>query len=208
MHEKWRIADQIVAHLLALIGAIVTIAASISIFTSKTIRGWIHVHSSWLFAIWLLTILAAFVVIDYMRNRNQSAPTGHDRDIVKKILQCLPPDGETIRWLKQEYIAKLVPVEHLDVIDEVRIPMHSNVLGMDNRKAHHAYCKLRDAMDKFRTHISYNMFMDDAYERMQLSGMWSREKREKAIATTEANQEALVAAYDDFLIICHRYGLD
>jgi general stress protein CsbA len=208
MHEKWRIADQIVAHLLALIGAIVTVAALISILTSKSIRAWIHVHSSWLFAIWLLTILAAFVVIDYMRNRNQSEPTRHDKGIVEKIFGCLPADGETIGWLRHEYIAKLVPVKHLDVIDEVLTPMHQNVLGMDNRKANDAYCKLRDAMERFRMHISLNMFMDDAYERMHLSGNWSQEERDETMTTIVANQEALVTAYDNFLIICHRYRLD
>jgi hypothetical protein len=208
MHEKWHIADQIVAHLLAFVGAIVTLAALVSLLASKGIRGLVHSHSSWLFTIWLLTILAAFVAIDSIRNRNQSEPTSHDKNIVKNIFRLLPADGETIRWLKNDYIGKLVPVKHLDVIDEVLVPMHQNVLGMDNRKANQAYCELRDVMEKFRMHISLNMFMDDAYERMLLSGQWSHKKRDETISITEAYQETLVVAYDSFLIICHRCRLD
>jgi hypothetical protein len=208
MHEKWRIADHIVAHLLAFIGAIVTIAALISILTSKTVRSWLHVHSSWLFAIWLLTILAAFVAVDYMRNRKQSEPTKHDKDLVRKVLRKLPADGETIMWLKHSYIAKLVLVKHLDVIDDVLMSMHQDVLGMDNRKANHAYCTLRDAMERFRSHVSWNMFMDNTYERMQLSGSWSEKKRDETMTAIVANQEALVLAYDNFLITCHQCRLD
>jgi hypothetical protein len=152
-------ADRLTKHLLSVIGAIVTIGGLLSLLTSGAVKTWVRNHSYWVFLALTLSIAATFVAVDYVRSKKRNEATEHDRSVVAKILDKMPPDGKAIVWLKELYLSKYAPV-----LDAVHDQMQRNVIGLDNAEANQAYDRLKIAIGNFRSLVSFNLFMDDDYK--------------------------------------------
>lgn len=81
---------------MSVIGAIVTIGGLLSLLTSGAVKTWIRNHSYWVFLALTLSIAAAFVAVDYVRSKKRKEATEHDRSVVAKILDKMPPDGKAM----------------------------------------------------------------------------------------------------------------
>ncbi len=192
---------------MSVIGAIVTIGGLVSLLTSEAVKMWVRNHSYWVFLALTLSIAAAFVAVDYVRSKKRKEATEHDRSVVVKILDKIPPDGKAIVWLKELYISKYAPVEYLNVLDAVHDQMQLNVIGLDNAEANGAYDRLKIAIGNFHSLVSFNLFMDDDYKTMTASQSWPWEQWKEVSHQLNEADDALVKAYDDFLRICHRNQL-
>lgn len=196
---------RLMKHLWSFIAALATIGGLLSLTSSTAIRTWINKYSYWVFLVLILVVgIVIFFAIDYAESIKRKEPSAHDRSVVAKILEAIPPDGKTIIWLKELYVTKYAPVKHIDTLDEVYDQMERNVIGLDDRKANRAYLALKNAIADFCTVTNFELFFDDHDDRM-LKMKWydSREEWKQTRDQLIEARDALVQAYDDFVRACH-----
>jgi NhaP-type Na+/H+ or K+/H+ antiporter len=200
--------DQAMRHLLSFIGAIVTIAGLLSLLTSQSVKTWIKDHSYLVFIVLILSVTTASVVIDYVLSKKRRIATAHDRKIAEGLLNELPPDGSLIVWLKEFFISKSIPVKYLDLLEHIASQMHLNVVGLDNPEANQAYRRLESSAYELHSLACFNLFTNEDYTLMQNSPDWPWEQWQEASKQISEARSALVEAYDEFLQVCHKGGLD
>jgi hypothetical protein len=191
----------------SLIASAVAIITLLTALASEPLKAWVRGHSYWVFVALVLSVAGAFGVVDYVSSRRRDGATEHDLSVVAKIVDGMPPDGDTIVWLKESFISKYVPVKYLDVIGAVRDQMERNVLGLDDPESNQAYETLRDALGEFHSLICSNLFMDDEYKTMISSDEWPWDQWKEASDQINEARGSLVRAYDSFLRACHRSQL-
>jgi hypothetical protein len=195
-------------HLLSLAGGVTTIAGVVSLVTSDSLKNWVKTHGYLVFLILVLAITAAFVVIDIILSKKRKQGAEHDRRIVAQFMEKLPPHSQLIVWLKESFISKSVPVKYVDVLDELAHGMKLNVIGLDNAPANQAHGTLLNAIQEFLEYVTFDLFANADHAVLQNSQDWNREDWLAASARINHARDALVKAYDDFVLVCHRSGLD
>jgi hypothetical protein len=207
MHQ-WRLVNQLMKHLWSFMGAIVTVAGLLSVLTSHSLKAWLKDYSYLIFIILVLSVAAAFVIIDYLVNKERRAATAHDQKLVGEVFDALPPNGSIMIWLKDQFVLKVVPVKYLDALDDVAYKMHLNVVGLDNPEANQAYRKLQDTIGTFYSLVESNLFMDGDPTVMKYAPEWPIERWRAASKQIKEARSTLIDTYDEFLRICHKNGLD
>jgi hypothetical protein len=202
-----RMVDRLTSHLLALAGAIVTIASLVALLASESVKTWAKSHGYWIFIAWILTILVAFIVVDYATNRKRKEATQHDRDFVGRLLSRLPPDGPTISWLKYGFISTEIAVKQMEPLDKLNEQLALVVVGLDNREANDAYDQLRDAIGEFERLVTLHLQLTPDYKRFKMPRM-TDEKFSEARQELLNARGMLLTTYDNFLKICHKNRLD
>ena len=138
--------------------------------------------------------------------------TAHDRELYQRLLKQIPPDGEVIDWLKNNFVLKYFPVRHLDTVAHVAKVMSLEVVGFDEQEANDRYNDLRQAIDNFYDKLLYYTFTDQSGQRLEVPAEWrDREDRTQyntAMSTIKEVRKAFVEAYDSFLQTCHNKGID
>jgi len=195
-------------NLLAAAGAVVAIIGVITIIFSPGVKGWVKAHGILVYYGLLALLLIALVAINFIRLAKARLASEHDRRVVSQFLAEMPSDGPVITWLKQNTVANGIPFEYLDIIENVYGAMNANVIGLDNRAANKAYRELAETMEKFRVFVALNTFPDKSYRRVWISDSWDWKARKEAAEHIESDQAAVVTAYDHFLLISHKDGLD
>ncbi len=195
-------------HLSSLIGVAAALAGILPMLTSNFVKNWVKSHSYLIFVILVITVTVAFVVIYFILNRKRGQATEHDRKIAANLLGALPPDGAIIVWLKKTFISKSVPIKYADILDDVLTRMRLNAVGLDNSQANEAYGKLREAIEKFTTLVTFNLFSNRDYTVLEKSPEWSWVQWKKASDDINEACTTLVKVYDEFLRVCHRNQLD
>ena len=139
-------------------------------------------------------------------------PSSHDQQLYRKFLDQIPPDGEIIDWLKNNFVLKYFPVRHLDTIAQVVKVMGLEVVGFDDKEANDQYNDLRHAIYNFHEQILYYTFTDQSGTRLEVPAEWrdrkDRKQYDTAMNTIKEVYKAFVETYDSFLQTCHRKGID
>lgn len=139
-------------------------------------------------------------------------PTAHDRELYHQLRGQIPPDGEVIEWLKNNFVLKYFPVRHLDAVSQVAKAMSLEVVGFDDKEANDQYNDLRQAIDNFYDKVLYYTFTDQSGQRLEVPAEWrDREDRtqyDTAMSTIKEVRKAFIEAYDRFLQTCHKKGID
>lgn len=139
-------------------------------------------------------------------------PSIHDRQLYRKFLDQLPPDGEVIDWLKNNFVLKYFPVRHLETVVQVAKAMSLEVVGFDDQEANDRYTNLRHAIDNFYDKVLYYTITDQGGTRLEVPTEWrDREDRKQyntAMNTIKEVHKAFVEAYDNFLQTCHKKRID
>ena len=142
----------------------------------------------------------------------ETRATAHDRDLFRRLLKQIPPDGEIIDWLKNNFVLKYFPVRHLDAVAQVAKAMSLEVIGFDDQEANGRYNNLRFDIDNFHDQILYYTITDQSGKRLEVPTEWrDREDRKQyntAMDTIKEVRKRFVEAYDSFLQTCHRKRID
>jgi KaiC/GvpD/RAD55 family RecA-like ATPase len=149
---------------------------------------------------------------EYSMFRRWRQATTHDRGLFKWVLREMPPDGQVIDWLKNNFMLKALPLRHLEVVEQVAKEMSLRVVGFDDKEADDRYTNLRSAIENFHSRILYYTFADQSGNWLEVPNEWrDREDRTQyntALNTITEVRNAFVDAYDSFLQTCHRKGID
>jgi hypothetical protein len=194
-------------NVLAVAGAIVTAAGLIAALFSATVKHWMRGHGLLIYYAWLALFLVTLVAINYVNLRKRRLASEHDSAVANSVLGAIPPDSSIVMWLKDNSVANEIPFKYLDAIDTVHAKMEANVIGLDDRVVNKSYRRLAVAMYEFRMLVALNTFPNDDYSIVRLSDQWSWEHRQEASRKIDKAQDALVAAYDHFLVVSHKHGL-
>jgi hypothetical protein len=142
----------------------------------------------------------------------EAQASGHDRDLFRRLLEQIPPDGEIIDWLKNNFVLKYFPVRHLDTVAQVARVMSLEVIGFDDQEANAQYDDLRHAIEDFHDKVLYYTITDQRGTRLEVPTEWrDREDRKQyntAMDTIKEVRKAFVEAYDTFLHTCHKKRID
>jgi hypothetical protein len=93
------LAVTLTKHLSSLIGSVVALAGTLPMLASKSVKTWVESHNYLIFITLVITLAAAFVIIDFILNRKRDQVTEHDRKIVANLLSTLPPNTRDFRCL-------------------------------------------------------------------------------------------------------------
>lgn len=196
-------------HMLAAVGAILSTAGIVALATSHSVKAWTRNNGTLLFVILVACVVAAFVTVDYLLHRQPSDPSMHDKKIFRRIYSLLRPEGSAIYLFKEETIWNGYRFKTLDKVDEVIHLIETDEIGMDNPHAEAAYRSLLASLNKFRSFQALNTFpAQGGSERAVLSGQWNYADRKEAGDKINDLATAAGAAYDSFLKVCHKYGID
>jgi hypothetical protein len=206
--KRSSLASILAKHLLSVAGGVVTLAGLLPLLTSSSLKAWLKIHSYLVFVVLILVVTAACIIVDVILSKKRSEATEHDRRIVSKFLERLPPDGQTIVWLKESFISKSVPIKYVDKLDALTHEMKLNVIGLDNPQADQAYIMLRNTTLHFLELVSFDLFSNPDYTALQNSPDWTREDWMAASARINQARDDLVKAYDEFVRVCHKNSLD
>lgn len=126
-----------------------------------------------------------------------------------RIYSLLRPEGSVICLLKEETIWNGYRFKELSKVDKAIHLIEVDEVGMDNPHAETAYRELLAALSKFRNFQALNTFPSRGDgERAVLSGYWDYKRRKEAGDEINDLATAAGAAYDNFLKVCHKYGID
>jgi len=137
--------------------------------------------------------------------------TAHDRELYHRLIGQIPPGGEVIDWLKNNFMLKALPLRHVETITQVAKTMSLEVIGFDDKEARDRYNDLRAAIDKFCSAVLDYTWTDQGNNWLEVPNEWKDKdcERYNIAMTTIANvRNALVASYDSFLQACHQNGID
>jgi hypothetical protein len=139
--------------------------------------------------------------------------TAHDRRMFHRLLvEQIPPNGEVIDWLKNNFILKALPLRHFETITRVAKKMSLEVIGFDDKEADDRYKDLRRAIDSFCEQILYYTFTDPGGNWLEVPTEWrdrdDRKQYDTALTAIADVRNALVEAYDGFLQSCHMKAID
>lgn len=203
------VVARIFNHLFAAVGAILSITGIIALVTSHSVKAWTRNNGTLLFVIIIACVITAFVIIDFLLHRRPPGPSIHDKKIFRRIYSLLRPTGSVIYLLKDETIWNGYRFKDLDKVDKVIHLIETDEIGMDNSHAEKAYRKLLAALSDFRNFQALNTFPSQGgSERAVLSGQWDYKSRKEAGNTINDLATAAGTAYDHFLRVCHKYGID
>ena len=139
-------------------------------------------------------------------------PSIHDQQLYKKFLGQIPPDGEVIDWLKNNFVLKYFPVRYLDTAAQVVRLMSLEVVGFDDKETNDQYNDLLSVIYNFHEKILYYTLTDQSGTRLEVPAEWrDREDRTQyntAMDTIKEVHRAFVETYDNFLQMCHKKGID
>ena len=138
--------------------------------------------------------------------------TAHDRDFYRRLLKQMPPDGEVIDWLKNNFMLKAQPLRRFEIVEQVAKTMSLEVIGFDDKEANDRYNDLRSAIDNFCEKIPYYTQVDPGNNWLELPAAW-RDREDRQQYDTARNaiadaRDAFVEAYDSFLQTCHKKAID
>ena len=129
-----------------------------------------------------------------------------------QLMKQMPPDGEVIDWLKNNFMLKAQPLRRFEVVERVAKTMSLEVVGFDDKEANDQYNYLRSAIDNFCDTIPYNTQVDPGNNWLELPAAWrdsqDRQQYDTARSAIADARDAFVKAYDSFLRICHKKGID
>jgi archaellum biogenesis ATPase FlaH len=77
--------------------------------------------------------------------------SAHDRDLFRRLLEQIPPDGEVVDWLKNNFVLKYFPVRYLDAVAQMAKMMSLEVVGFDDKEVNDRHNDLCQAIDNFFT---------------------------------------------------------
>ena len=201
--------SRIFNHMLAVVGAILSIAGIVALATSNSVRAWTRNNGTLLFVILITSIIAAFVIVDYLLHRQPPGPSAHDKKIFHRIYSVLRPDSGAIYLLKEETVWNGYRFKLLDKIDETIHLIETDAIGMDNPYAETAYRGLLTALSEFRNFQALHTFpARGGSERAFLSNEWNYKYRNEVGDKINDLATAAGAEYDKFLKVCHKYGID
>jgi hypothetical protein len=211
-------------NILAIIGAIVAVAGFVALITSKTLRHWIKAHPYIVFVALIISLVIVMITLNYARDlrlryaslaqrakQQDPSATGHDKEMLKQFLATIPPTGRSIMWLKQEFDPASLPADHLRTLEKAVRSYSLNPVGFDDQSASVAYQELMATIDAFSEKIRRWTTVDARDALLEIPEEWRFERRSRyQTAITEISQarDATVEAYDRFLHICHRVGID
>lgn len=138
--------------------------------------------------------------------------TAHDRNLFRRLLEQIPPDGEVIDWLKNNFMLKAQPLRRFEIVEQIAKTMSLEVIGFDDREASDRYNDLRSAIDNFCDKIPYYTQVDPGNNWLELPAAWrdreDRRQYDTAKGAIADARNAFVEAYDSFLQTCHTKGID
>jgi archaellum biogenesis ATPase FlaH len=137
--------------------------------------------------------------------------TAHDRDLYHRLMEQIPPDGEVIDWLKNNFMLKAQPLRRFEIVEQVAKTMSLEIIGFDDEEVNSRYNDLRSAIDNFCDKVPYYTKLDPGHNWLELPAPWGDEDREfhnTALTTITDVRNAFVEAYDGLLKTCHRKGID
>ncbi len=139
----------------------------------------------------------------------EAQATAHDRELYQGLLKQIPPDGEVIDWLKNNFMLKTQPLPRFEIVAKT---MSLEVIGFDDKEANDRYNDLRSAIDNFCDKIPYYTRVDPGNNWLELPSAWrdreDRKQYDNARTTIAEVRDTFVEAYDSFLQTCHRKGID
>jgi hypothetical protein len=141
----------------------------------------------------------------------EAQATDHDRELYNRLMGLIPPGGEVIDWLKNNFMLKALPLRHVETITQVTKTMSLEVIGFDDKEVRDRYNDLRAAIDNFCSVGLDYTWTDKGNNWLEVPNEWKDKdlERYKIAMTTIANaRDTLVAAYGSFLQICHKNGVD
>jgi replicative DNA helicase len=138
--------------------------------------------------------------------------TVHDRNLFRRLLEEIPPDGQVIDWLRNNFMLKAQPLRRFEIVERVAKTMSLEVIGFDDKEANDRYNDLRSAIDNFCDKIPYYTETDPGNNWLELPADWrdkeDRQQYDTARSAIADARNAFVEAYDSFLQACHKRGID
>lgn len=195
-------------NVLAVCGAIVTIIALVASTLSSDVKSWTRTHGIALYYVLLGVLFTALIVINYVSLKKRKLASAHNSAIVVELIRTMPPSGAAVEWLRDYSVDSGIPFKHVETYDSVQRQIETNVIGLDNRKANKAYRNLASAIGDFHSCASINTFPNVDMTSMSLSAEWPSDRRDKARQKIIRAKDDLVKAYDRFLVVSHKHGLD
>ena len=128
-----------------------------------------------------------------------------------RLLKQIPPDGQVIDWLKNNFMLKALPVRHFETIEQIAKALSLEVIGFDDKDANDRYIDFRGAVDDFCSKIPYHTWGDPGGNWLEVPTEWADRERDKyntAISVIAEARNAFVEAYDGFLLACHQKAID
>jgi hypothetical protein len=126
-------------------------------------------------------------------------------------MKQMPPDGEIIDWLKNNFMLKAQPLRRFEIVEQVAKTMSLEIIGFDDKEVNDRHNDLRSAIDNFCDKIPYYTKLDPGHNWLELPAPSREEDREfhnTALTTITDMRNAFVEAYDSFLKTCHKKGID
>ena len=152
---------------------------------------------------------------DYPMFRAESTETqvtARDRELFHRLLEQIPPDGQVIDWLKNNFMLKALPLRHFETVTQVAKSMSLEVIGFDDKEANDRYNDLARAIDSFCEQIQYYTWADPGNNWLEVPTEWRDRKDptqyDTAIFAIAEVRNAFVKAYDSFVQTCHKKAID
>jgi archaellum biogenesis ATPase FlaH len=98
--------------------------------------------------------------------------SNHDRKLFHRLLKQIPPDGQVIDWLKNNFMLKALPVRHFETIEQIAKALSLEVVGFDDKDANDRYVDFRSAVNDFCSKISYHTWRDNGNWLEVPTGNW------------------------------------
>ena len=214
--------QQVIGNLLAVAGGIVTVATLIVMLTSAGVRNWVKDNPYWVFGGFVAAVVTNLVLLNFMQSASEryirlsrlqrSAAlqrAGRDRRTMGLFLARIPPEGAFILWLKKGFDPSSIPVERLDVLDEIRQYLSSDPVLFEDHLAAAGYLTLTAAAETFSQKLQRWTSLEAGSAQRIIPAEWRPgAKYDRAVTDIQAARNGLIDAYEALLTIVRERGLE
>lgn len=211
--------------LMSILGLVVALAPVIALIVAKGMRQFVKQHPYWIY-IALVVAVVAIVILSYWiyflldknkalkrseQNMRASLPTDRDREMARKVVNALPPDGDLMRWLKLDFDATSLPASSVRRLGRASETLALSPVDFTDRVAHDSYEACRSALVQFTTTVKQWTKADARGAELRVPDAWKFDQKSQYEAATGAINHArahLVESYDALLSACNRFRAD
>jgi hypothetical protein len=217
-----RLIAQLGNYALAIVGGVTSIAELVGLVTSSQLRKFVNEYPYCICITLIFTVFALLMSLNYaqtVRRQLQAArpprelhPSAHDVRLFAETLADLPLDGPVISWLKRVDVMTLDPADFpadvLTALERTVGRLARRPVGFDDDLVAQVLADFLVAVEGYRasleswTLVRLNLTLAGAAGGLPPVG------GDAATVEVADFQARLLRAYDSFILVAHKRGLD
>jgi len=211
---------------LAIAGGVTSIAEFVGLVTSSQLRKFVNEYPYPICITLIFTLFALLMSLNYaqtvrrQRNQLQAAeqppgephPSAHDMRLFAETLADLPLDGAVITWLRRVDVMTLDPADFpadvLSALDRTVGRLGRRPVGFDDDLVAQALADFLVAVEGYRASVDSWTLVRLNLTLAGAAGAHPPAGQDPATDEVADFQERLLRAFDSFILVAHKRGLD